>query len=360
MKKLVCSAIALSLASVSGFATESEDVWGDLDSSFEQLTASPLDTKGPNISGYIMTDYTFGDGVYSQVIDDGDGGTELADTGGFNLPNARLAVKGERGDYSYKLQYNFAGSGSIKDIYVRFPIGGSVQGQLGNFKSDVLRSGLLSSANLFFQNRTANGSAWASRDLGFRAFGQFDRINWSVAIQNGGDGVADEYLTSARATLDFLDGGVGKVEGSHGEDSSPSGTVGVAFFEDGSVDDGDGFAADVHIATNVYSFGAEMVSLGDAGTGVGSYGSKSAFLESDSSPVSLQGTYMLSPDAWEVGIRLQDHDNEIDSSTMEVALNRYLDGHKLKWTIFIESYDSDADGDAGEGERGGVGLTLQF
>jgi hypothetical protein len=343
MKKLVISAVALSLAGTT--AAANGDDWATLDQEVDAL-ASSLNLEGengPSIGGYIIVDYSS-----SGDITVGDG-----DLGGFSVPNARIHATGKQGVFSYKVQADFQSSTLLKDGYVKFNLGGegssAVNGQLGQFKAPVARNGLLSASNLFFRNRTASGEVWASRQAGAMFSGAFDIIDWALAIQNGTDGAADDYLISARLSANVFGEGLGSVEGAAGADDSPSGAIGLAFYDDGAVDDGSGFLADFNVAASTYSFGVEFHSIGEGAAGVSNFGKSSTFgpngLESDTSPISIQGTYMFSPDTAEVGIRFQDLDNTAGGEVIEFGVNRYWAGHKAKAGIFYEDYTDDADGD---------------
>jgi len=50
---------------------------------------------------------------------------------------------------------------------------------------------------------------------------------------------------------------------------------------------------------------------------------------------------MLTPDQWELGVRFQDMDDADDTSIMEIGVNRYLDGHNLKYSIGYRSISAD-------------------
>lgn len=165
MKKLVCSAIALSLTSATGLA--SDDGWSSLDEQVEALTSSLSSTQGggPEISGRIRVLYQNSSDI---EVPDGTGGTN--DLGGFFIEDARVKLTGSRGDYSYTVQTDLADNGggsNLLDAFTDFPVGGSVNARVGQFKSGVLRSGLVSSGKLFFVDRTANGGAWSTRRQGF-------------------------------------------------------------------------------------------------------------------------------------------------------------------------------------------------
>jgi hypothetical protein len=349
--------MALSITGAAAMA--GGDDWADLDRAVAELTAS-LDQapQGPRVSGYIISQY-----VASSDITAGGG-----DISGFRLPNARVAVEGSVGNYDYKVQYNFADN-TIKDIWARFVIADGVNGMLGNYKSPVLLDGLTSTSKLFFFDRSVTSKMWSGRDLGFQLYGGFDEdtVDWFISMQNGADGTADDYLFTGRAQFNlfgdvFKDQRFKGVEGAQNGTEDVSGTFAVSAFDDGGVEDGNGFAAEAHLKTNVYSIGAEMLDLGDGVSGatdpegdalngfVNNYYALGDFaglsLEDNSTPFSIQGTYMISASegnitGWEVGGRYQDFDDTANDTIMEIGLRRYLNGHGLKWGVFYLTTDSD-------------------
>ncbi len=357
MKRFVYVASALSLLAAAGSANG--DDWADLDRAVADLTASLQDNSGgPVVGGYIIANY-----VSSSDITAGSG-----ELGGFNLPNARIGVTGMQGGYEYKAQYNLPDN-TIKDIWIRFPLADSVSGMIGNYKPTVLLSGLISTSKLFFFDRSVAGEFSGTRDLGFQLYGGFeaDVVNWFVSVQNGADTVADDYYFSGRAQFNvigeaFKDPKFKGVEGAQNGTEDPSGTIAVSAFDDGAVQDGDGFAGEFHLKTNVYSLGGEVLDLGEGVSGatdpegdrlkgfVDDYYNFGDFagitLQDNSNPFSVQATYMVSATegnatGWEVGARYQDFDNVANDSLIEVGVRRYLVGHKLKWGVFFVTTDSD-------------------
>lgn len=357
MKKLLCSAVALSLTSATGVA--SGDDWTDLDRAVEAMSASLAnEAQGPEVHGYLIVNY-----LSSSDIEVGS-----SDLGGFALPNARLAVEGDQGGYRYRVQYDFADN-KLKDAYARFPIAESINGMIGNYKSPVLTSGLTSRSKLFFLDRSAGGEFWGGRDLGFQLDGNFDAntVNWYISLQNGANDIESDYLFSARAQFNLIGEAFKRfgVEGAQDGKEDPSGMVAISMFDDGSVDEGDGFAGEVYFKSSVYSFGAEVLDLGDGASGsqdaegdrlngfVDDYYSFGSFagisLEDNSNPFAVEGTYMISATegnttGWEVGGRYQDFDDSDNTSMIEVGVRRYLVGHKLKWGLFFITTDSDNSG----------------
>jgi hypothetical protein len=319
MKKLVYSALALSVTSAGALASDTD--WSTLDQEIEALTASTsLDNHGPHIGGRIRTWY--------QSESD-------TDTGDFDVVDARVHAAGSHGDYGYKVQVDFAGEPNLLDAYVDFAIGGQVNARMGQFKAGLSRSALISSGNLFFTDRNNAGSSWGTRTEGLMLSGDFDQLGWWITLMDGADGAGDDYLMTAKVDFDVMGDGASSVEGAYGGSESPSLTIGIGMWDDGGADDTDGTLIEVHGGTNVWSIGVDMQSAGDAAQITQGAG------YADASPMSIMGTYMLQPDTWELGVRLEDEDNDADESTMTIGVNNYLDGHGLKWGFEMASTSSD-------------------
>jgi hypothetical protein len=357
MKKLVFSALALSATSAAGLASESD--WSSLDQQIEALTTSlAVDNHGgPNFSGRIRTYYVNSGDVVGGLDSNGDPN----DLGGFAVADARLSAEGSRGDYDYKLQVDFADEPELLDAYATFPIGGQVKGRMGQFKANLSRSALVSSGKLVFIDRNVVGNLFSNRDAGFLLSGEFDALDWGITIQNGGDGGGDEYFIVGKVSFDVLGDGKDLVEGAYGGTDEPSGTVGVAFYDDGATQDGDGTLFEAAFGTNVYSFGVDIVDIGDGlvtsnGTPVVTLGAGA--LEANTTPFSVFGTYMLQPETWEVALRYQDLDNDANEDKIDVSVSNYIDGHNLKWQLQYSTVSSDVT--ANEIDSIWLGLQVGF
>lgn len=348
MMKLVYGAAALTLV---GTAFASDTDWSAFDQDVEALATSLAgDSTGPNVGGYLQT-------FYANTSD-----TD-PDTSDFGIGRARIAITGGREAYTYKVMFDLAadtsaeGSTLIKDAYVNIPVS-TVSARFGRFKPAVSRNGLTSASQLFFGTRSPIGQSFNGRQDGVGLYGDFDQLAWALSITDGADGAADEYLIALRISMDLMGEGVGNVEGAYNAGDEIGASASLATFDDGGVDDADGTVFEVHAVSSVYSFGLEYGDIGDAGAA----GATSAsVLASDSSPLTLSTTYMVVPDAWEVGLRYSDlDDNDAGDSTtiLDVGVNHYLDGHNLKWGFGYTSID--ADGDDADVDVLSILLTMQF
>ncbi len=362
MNKLVYSAAALTLVSAPGVASENE--WSSLDQEIASLTSS-LNTQntGPKVGGWIISSWRFSDDI------DADPSTPSSDDeNGFQLDQARLEVSGDAGSgYSYKISVELAESETIsasgvdtngdtftfttstgqlatlKDAYATWKIGDMVTGKMGQFKQPFLRSGLVSDNKLLFLERTLLGELFSGRDLGIMFSGQFDTIDWHVAAQNGTDGIAEEYLFTGRVTANLMGAGVGKVEGAYGAGEETNLTAGVAVSDDGAFSDGMALAGEVAMTTGPFALAAEIV---DLDTDIG-----------DATPWDVTGSYMFT-DMYEVALRYEDVDDSDNTTLWRVGVNRYTQGHDIKWMAQFASSDSDLA--ALEVDEFALGLVVSF
>lgn len=345
MNKLVYSAAALTLVSMPGLASENE--WSSLDQEIESLKSSlSAQNTGPKIGGWITTSWRFSDDVDADPLTAGQ-----QDQQGFQLDFARVEITGDAGSgYSYKLSFDFeAGFAVIKDAYATWKIGDMVTGKMGNFKQPFLRSALISDNKLLFLERTALGSDFSGRDLGLMFSGQFDTIDWHIAAQNGDDGQADEYRFTGRVTANLMGAGVGKVEGAYGAGEETNLTVGASLMDEGSVDNGTAWAIDAALTTGPFSLAAEIVDLDDDLVVGGFAGNRT--------PWDVTGSYMFT-DMYELAARYEDADDTDNTTAWTVGVNRYTQGHDIKWVAQFISTDSDLA--ALEVDQFGVGLVVSY
>lgn len=328
MKLLSIGAAALTL---SGISVASETDYSSFDKDIEALVSGQVAAAGPHIAGYLQV-------LYQNSGDIMVGGNDL---GGFDIPRARVSFTGEHGEYGYKVQVDAARSTDILlDAYIDIPVS-NVSARAGMFKAGISRGGQLSSSKLFFINRSQIADLFDNRDTGVMLSGDFDQLGWMLTLHNGGDMQGDELRVSGRIEFDVMGNGIGNVEGAFGGPDEMTGTVALALYDDGSVNDGTGTLVEAHMATGEFSFGAEILDS-DAGGVAGAPGTPSAAaFTGDGTAFSVYGTYMLTPDQWELGIRFQDFDDAADTTQIDVGVNRYIDGHGLKYSFGYTTTSSD-------------------
>ena len=346
MNKLTCSTLAIFLTGSVALASDGE--WNSLEQEVNAL-ASTLNSAdgGPTVFGRVRTYYA------SQA----DGGGVGVDTGGWSLANMRLGAKGSTGGYGYKIQTELrSGTITLLDAYATFGIGDTMVGTFGQFKAGVARASRISSGKLLFRRRSMVGSAFSARTGGVMLGGEMSEMGWELSIMNGRDGIIDETLMASRLTADIMGSGPGKVEGAYGGTEDPYLSCAIAFAGEAELFSDEAMIFELNSGTNIWSFDVASCTAGALGTD----SSLGAPIASDASPISIQGSYMLQPGKWELGVRFQDFDNgtsTTDSTTrIDVAINNYLDGHALKWMVNVQT---DTEG-ANDNSEVALGLQASF
>ena len=351
MRKFVHGAVALALASAPGFANENE--WSSLDQEINNLSTSlsAQNTAGPKISGFLRTSFRFSDDTDALF----GGPPNDEDEMGFKLDKVRIEVNGDLGnDYSYKVSFELrSGTASLRDAYVSWKLAEGVKATMGRFKKPFIRSGLVTDKNLLFQERTAIGGFFDAREEGLMFSGSFDMIEWWLAGQNGIDGKQDDFNWTARLVGNLMGAGPGKVEGAYGAAEETSLMAGIAYADEGELEDGAVIGVEAYFNAGAFSVGAEIVDF-DEGTS-GSYlskagdplqyGSDNSFVSADpadSTPWDVTASYLFT-DQYEAAARYETADDDDDTTAWSVAVNRYVQGHDIKWTLQVLSSSSDLD-----------------
>ena len=131
------------------------------------------------------------------------------------------------------------------------------------------------------------------------------------------------------------------MEGAYGGPDELAGTAAVAMYDDGNTTDGTATLIEAHVANSQYSAGVELFDADAMGV---SAAAGASLAVDDATAMTLYGTYMLTPDQWELGVRFQDMDDADDTTVTEVGINHYIDGHNLKYAIGYRSIGSDNAG----------------
>ncbi len=367
MKKLVYSALALTLTGVPALATDNG--WSGLDKEIESLSSSlqSANPNAPSLGGWILTSYR-----HSSDIDANGSTTGTPDQSGFQFDSVRLEVEGDAGnDYSYKVSFDLGGSNGalhgespngslvLKDAYVKWHIYEGINGKIGRFKEPMLRSALVSDNRLILLERTSLGDTLNRRDLGLAVFGSFDVVNWTVAAQDGTDGQADEHRFVLRATANVVGkGGDSKNEGAYGAGDETNVMVGIALQDEGNLDKGRIVAVEASMTSGPFSAAAELVDFdkGDAGT----FNLTDGLIGNDvanTTPWDVTVSYLITPE-YEVAGRYEDADDSDNTTSYTLGVNRYVRGHDIKWTAQWKAIKT--DNAVGDIDQLGVGLAVSF
>jgi hypothetical protein len=373
MNKLVYGFLAGGLIAAPGKATDTE--WLSLDQEIEALSASLNQDSGggPNIYGWFQASWRYSNDDALEV-ETAPGSGEFNDLSGVMLDSVRLGVDGSVGDYGYRIEYDFAdpsvpggldsngdtfgveGFAGLLDAYVTTMIADSVMVKVGNFRQPFVGGALIPRDRLLFLWRTGIDQTFADRDLGVQFSGEFETVDWYAAVQNGSDGQGDEYLFTGRVEVDVVGGGVGDIEGAWGAGDEVAATVGLAIADDGQVDDGLHWALDGAVTSGPLYFAAALVDFDDGPFGVGDpvIGVNAV---DDTTPWNATLSYMFT-DMYEAALRYEDADDDDDSNAISVSVNRYVQGHDIKWTAEWRSVDTDNAID--DFDIFGLGVSLSF
>jgi len=384
MNRLVFGALAGAIFASPSYASENE--WLSLDQEIEALSSSLSQAGGgPQWFGWFRASWrdTSDLGVAAPSPPVAAGTNDLQ---GFQTDSVRLGVTGEVGDYGYKVEADFGGSGiggpptpaafgsfGLLDAYAFTTVGEQLTVQLGNFRQPFVRSASISRDRLLFLDRSGIGESFAGRSLGLQLSGSFETVDWFLAAQNGISGQGDDYVFSGRAEVDLLGGGVSDYEGAWGSSDETTLTAGLAIADEGVLADGLHYAVDAAMTAGPFAASGEVVDYdtGDDGTGPDLFGKMSPTLGflgvgggtdvQDTTPWNVAASYMFT-DMYEAGIRYEDDDDSNDTTAISLVVNRYVQGHDIKWQVQYTAVDSDVTGanPSGDIDWFGFGLTLSF
>jgi hypothetical protein len=371
MRKLVYSALALTLVSVPGFASDNE--WSSLDQEIANLSSSlsAQNAPGPKLGGFIKTSFRYStdqDALFGGPPND-------QDESGFKIDKVRIEISGDANqDYSYKVSFDLAsGVASLRDAYVQWKIADTFRATMGQFTKPVLSESLVSDKNLLFYQRTALGEFFRPRSTGLMLSGNFDTIEWSVAAQNG-EGVdtggdpdgtqtkQGDFNYSARLAANLMGAGAGKrIEGAYGAAQDSNLTVGIAWADNKSFDDQDLFGGDFAMTSGPFSLAGNVVSFGKGDPGGdpafpakdgtdlhwGSNNTNVSVDPADNVSFDLTVSYLFTPE-YEAMLRYENGKAEQGAlpedpsvEAWSLGVNKYVQGHDIKWTLQVLHTDSD-------------------
>lgn len=366
MNKFVLGALATTVVGGTSLASESE--WPELDRELEALssTYSAQESGGPVFDGWIIGTWAFS-GDLQVDVDDGTT-TTTTDLSGASIRSARLRAQGDVGNYGYKLEFDFFDSeqsyiadqitsggapvdsvtsdsaARILDAYGQVNVADSFSFRLGQFRAPVLQSALIDRNRTLFVDRSILGSLFANRGTGAMAYGDFEMVGWWLSIQNGNDGLADDYFFTGRITIDVIgEGGGVKNEGAYSAGEETNLMIGASYSDEGSVDSGSIVAGEAYLASGPFSLAAEVADLGE---GVG-----------NATPWAATGSFMIT-ESYELGLRYQDVDDDFNTNAISGVIAWYHDDWNTKWQLEYTTSDSDLDSLAADIIT--VGLAVSF
>ena len=347
MNKFVFGALAAAACGSVGFAGNDDGTWSGLDQELRSLATLPAQGGGPDIGALIRSSY-------ASVDSDLMGPSSTTEIGGWVFQDVDIWAEGEVGDFDWRVSFDLDGSSSgglgsfsglglagvsmgtgggaaLEDAYADWAVADNVAITWGQFKAPKLLTQSVDPENQLFINRSFLGAAFDSWDAGVMAHGDAADFDWWVAIQNGADGIVDEYAITARGQYD-INGGAGGMEGSQGSSDDLAATLGIMWCQD------DGLGA---AATDNTIFGI------DGAGSMGAFGGGFEFADldrdvGDGTPWAIYVSYMLSPDQWEAAVRHEDVELGTTTATRTtLGINWLQAGNNAKIQLNVSNVEID-------------------
>lgn len=344
---------------------EGESEWAALDRELRNLDAIQVETQpGPRLWGYLRTNLAFSNHKITN-------GANTGDYQGFTVDNLRLNVEGDAQGYHYRVTTEaFTGILEIEDAWVRAPLGDEFGLWVGRFRAPFLRSGMVEARDLLFITRTRNGVFYSTRDTGTMLTGDHGRLHWTAAMQNGADGKMDRFLQTLTAKVNLI--GVPELpwEGAYKGGTNTRFTLGGGVSNDDAragSGEGTAFALEAYLLHKGFNLTVEWLSYEGAydlfpfDTVPGDQQEQ----RGNTQPWTVTASYMIVPEKYELALRYDNFDDksapvDYDRQTWTVGVNRYLDGHNLKWQLNYADAVKNGAHDGPHEKLIALGLTLSF
>lgn len=277
---------------------------------------------------------------------------------GVRFQDAQLWVEAKTGIFDVRVMAKAADSNAfppttdgdvdaleVRDAWIRGEVGDGVHVYAGKYKCPLVASANVDYGSLMMIDRTRIGQFFAGKGAyqnGAAVTFDNEQFHAKLALQNGADGVVDAYGVVARGELK-LGGGAGYREGAFGAPDDWAATFGLGYFNDGSQIGGDDFgsaiALDAYATMAAFSVHAEILDMDEelASRTVGN-------MSDDATAFSATVGYLFRENM-EIALRIQDLDDEADTTLVGAGYNYYLSGHDAKVQVNISQFDqNDEDG----------------
>jgi hypothetical protein len=342
MNKFISTALTITaLAAGSNAAPTGDSEWLELDREINGLSSKMTTQGSTRIDALFRGAYVYSTDDIWQVMGE--------DISGFELLDIDLGFAGEVGNFAWRFSFDLdSGSSVLEDAYLSWGCGDYFDAMAGNFKPHVARSASLCPGGLLFIDRSAIGTSLDFWDAGLGISGAYDAFSWFFSLMNGGNGSVSDHLWIFRGEY-VLGQGAGDYEGAFEGGDEFNATVGASFWNSDVIQgDATGYLVDFWGQQGPLGFGAEVMNLDDdlsAGFATDYLShpmGAASFIESDSTPWNLTGSYLLN-DEFEVAARYQSLDNTDDATLITLGVNWYRSGHQAKWQFNVTQYDDDND-----------------
>ncbi len=327
--------------------------WLRLDRELDSLstTFAPQDPAGVRIGGLVRSSFDLsGDVIFEP--------TPGSDLGGFHLQDVTVWLEGSVGDVDLRISMDGANQANsawpptaptsgldtvqVQDAYGRWNLNESFRVYMGQFKCPVLMSSQVWQGNLVMIDRTRLGQMFDVWQPGAAATFDTERLHFKLAVQNGADGVADEFGMVARGEFK-LGAGAKEYEGAYGTEGGTHATIGAAYFNDssqvGGNDLGTAIAVDGYARLGHFSLHAEIMDMDEELAGNMGLSTSGA----DAMPFSATAGFLLPAETIEIALRFQDMDDDVGTTAIGGGVNYYSHGHAAKWQLNASQLDNDVD-----------------
>ena len=343
MLRVPATLACLVAAAGSAFGGNGEDKndWLELDREITNLHRSILAQDDNNLRfglDLIVSGATSDDPFY-QIAGD--------DLAGFQLRRARLTARGNVGNASYKISGELSsGTLTLRDAYASWKLSDASTTRFGRYKTPLLWGGFSSAFYELFHDKTITSGQNDDRQIGVYWNHSIGQWSWILNAQNGVDGQSDDLFFVGRIQYDVLgDTAFGKYHGAYGYDDHVQLSVAVSAADDQGIDDGTLTAAEVGLVTNGFSLRADAVQYDE------DYDDPLALLDpdeilgtskADTSPFTVTGTYLFGNSRWELIGRLEEFDDDMDTSRASGGLIYYSEaGPEGRWAFLVQDMSSD-------------------
>lgn len=322
----------------------------DLDREIDRLLATQGNTgPGFHVGSLLRVSYdSSSDDVYAV---DGE------NLGGFRFQDVQLWAEGSVDRFDVRIMAKAAdstafpptdssagspGTFALSEAWARTRIDDTFSVLIGQYKCPLVASANVDYGSLIMIDRTRIGqifSAAGAYQPGVAFFADADDLHFKFALQNGADGIADEYGMVLRGEYRIHDG-ASEREGALGAEGVDA-TIGLGYFKDGSQIGGEDFgsavALDGYLTVDRFSAHGEILDM-DEELATKAVGNASA------DATAFAGTVgYLFTDQVEGALRYQDLDNDAGTTLTTVGVNYYVMGHNAKWQLNFSQFDEDDD-----------------
>jgi len=332
---------------------EEENAWEAIDAELRDLDREAMvERTAPEIWGYGRAN------VFKKDV-----GNQTAT----NLDNFRLNVTGNTLGAAFRVTADFAeGTAVLQDAWMSAALGETVHVTFGQFKIPMLRSGLIEARDLLFIARTRNGVFYSRRDQGAMLNGDHGRLHWSAAVQNGFDSVGNKVLATAHVSVNAIGAPPLPWEGALEAEGGTRLTLGAGVSDDGAGGGrrrGRAYSIELYGIYKGVHLQAEWLDYGS------DYNNPNVpnFLEQrgSTSPYSITASTMVVPERYELALRFDDFDDtstplDFDRRSLTVGINRYIQGHEIKWQLNYVKFFNDGANDGPDDSILALGLTASF